>query len=173
MAFQFDPKHLRTGDILLVGSRLDPLAFVIHRVTKSLKNHAMIYTGLPSKKHELVEATPRGIKYSSLRNYAGWRYVVDAVRVKGLSSKEYWEAVKYCLHRVGMAYDYTALPGFFLRHIFPFTYNWFHHPARYFCSELIAEAYAEQRVFFRTDVDPAYISPADIAASPIVEDIGW
>jgi len=82
---------LKQGDILLVHSKFDPIAWIIHYFTKSYWNHV----AWAIDAHYLIEMKATNINVCSIRKYLNWKYDVKLIRLKNVTKDEFKEAIKY------------------------------------------------------------------------------
>ena len=145
---------MKKGDIILVHSRFDPVAWLIRKATHSYWNHVAICID----NNNLLEVRGRCISISSCRKYIynDKFYDYKIVRLKNISTKNIRKAVDYMIEINEKGYFKwlrACLMSFFdSKRVFP----------RRTCSGLIAEAFHTVGFDFRRDKLPHKITPADI-----------
>ncbi len=82
---------MKKGDILLVHHKLDPVAWLIRKVTKSHWNH--VAWAIDS--HFLIEARGCAIDTCSIKKYLNWKYNVKLIRLKKVTKEQFKEAIRY------------------------------------------------------------------------------
>lgn len=82
---------MKKGDILLVRHKLDPVAWLIRKVTKSHWNHV----AWAIDTHFLIEARGCAIDVCSIKKYLNWKYDVKLIRLKKVTKDQFKEAIKY------------------------------------------------------------------------------
>lgn len=176
-----DIRYLKPADIL-VSTTNALVSTIIRTGTHSVVSHAMLYLG----EGKVIEAVGEGVKISELQNNInshGYKNVT-AFRYPSLSSEKAAIVVAYALKKNGKKYDYRGLIGgaensdplyvrsnpialatnpmtmisfgeqMIVRHFAQ--KGTFNDPDKYFCSELVFEAYERSNV--RLISDPAYMS---------------
>ncbi len=157
-------RSFRDGDILLFRGR-GILSLIIRAITRSPYSHAgLVY--LFEGRVYCVEAVGAGVRIillsELLERYHGG---VDYFEVEA-SAKQRRRAVSFCFQQLGKFYDkpgifrFAASLIFDRRAVSP-------RDDRWFCSELLAAAYAAEGVPL-TEAQEAYTSPSDLAMSPRV-----
>ena len=82
---------MKTGDILLVHSKFDPIAWLIRKYTSSYWNHV----AWAIDKDNFIEARGTEIGRVSRTKYLNWLYNVKLIRLKNISETELKEALNY------------------------------------------------------------------------------
>jgi len=82
---------MKKGDLLLIHSRFDPLAWLIRKITKSYWNHV----AWAIDHHYLLEARATAIKVCPITKYLNWKYKVKLIRLKSITKKQLKEAIEY------------------------------------------------------------------------------
>jgi hypothetical protein len=158
-------RSFRTGDLLLFRGR-GLLSLIIRSITRSPYSHAGLVYSFEGRVY-CVEAVGAGVRIillsELLKRYPGG---VDYFEVEA-SDKQRRRAVSFCFQQLGKIYDkpgifrFAAALVFDKRAVSP-------RDDRWFCSELVAAAYAAQDTPL-TAVQEAYTSPSDLAMSPRVK----
>jgi hypothetical protein len=155
-------RSFRTGDVLLFRGR-GLLSLIIRVITRSPYSHVGLLYSFEGRVY-CVEAVGAGVRIillsELLQHYDGG---VDYFEVEA-SDKQRRRAVSFCFQQLGKIYDkpgifrFAASLIFDRRAVSP-------RDDRWFCSELVAAAYAAQDLPL-TAVQEAYTSPSDLAMSP-------
>ena len=169
-----DTSALRPGDIIVSRSSGE-FSKLIRRATNSDVSHAMIYTG----DGRVVEAVLTGVVNRPLSAaLAGATYAAAYRHVKATPTAGRL-AVGYALQQVGKRYDVSGLigqGGYQLDRWFLCTVQqvpacdliaekanlWMESNNRFFCSELVANAFQHAGIPLVPNVRPAKISPQTI-----------
>jgi len=157
-------RAFRTGDLLLFRGR-GLLSSIIRLITRSPYSHAgLVYTF--EGRVYCVEAVGAGVRIillsELLRRYHGG---VDYFEIEA-SDKQRRRAVSFCFQQLGKFYDKPGIFRFAVSLVFD--RRAVSRDDRWFCSELVAAAYAAQDQPL-TAVQEAYTSPSDLAMSPRVK----
>lgn len=148
---------MKKGDILLVRSKLDPVAWLIRKVTKSHWNHVAWAVDT----HFLIEARGRAIDKCSIKKYLNWRYEVKLIRLKKVTKDQFKEGIEYVSQFQGkrkyLSYLKTILRMMFMEDDSRF--------GVLTCSGLIARGLEEAGYFFLPSHsnNPYLITPEDIS----------
>ena len=87
---------------------------------------------------------------------------VDAFDVKGASAVDWDNAIAFAMSHVGARYDYAGVIRFVTRTKGPWQND------RWFCSELVYEAFARFGIELLARVDAENVSPAMLGFSPLL-----
>jgi len=82
---------MKKGDILLIHSKLDPIAWIIRKASNSHWNHVAWAVDT----HFLIEARGRAIDKCSIKKYLNWRYEVKLIRLKKVTKDQFKEGIEY------------------------------------------------------------------------------
>jgi len=151
---------MKRGDILLIHARLDPVAWIIRRFTKSYWNH--VAWAVDST--HLIEARGRAIAICPVSKYLNCRYSVKLIRLDNVTPKALNEGIEHVSQFQGkrsyFRYLKTLLRMLFMRYesrIGTIT-----------CSGLIARGLEESKSYILPPsvTPPYFISPEDISKTP-------
>lgn len=156
---------MRKGDILMIkagGSRWNKLiGKVISLFTKSDYVHCAMYIG----NKEIIEAGWKGVKILPCNTYGGENIVLRHVHAN-VYNKRLNEAVSWAKKQVGKKYDYLGLLGIAMAIINKGRTNPFDNKNRYWCSELVSDAYLNARLHISADSKTFKVSPGDLSRMP-------
>ena len=150
---KFGLEDLVIGDILLVRGQ-NWVSRAIHRFTDSQYSHACCYIG----NELLVESAVGGVQINHLSKYPEYTVVRHIDPDKKLLQR----AVDIMIMNVGKKYDYSGLIGIALKILFNKKRNWFDRKDRYWCSELVADAYLQSGLVLDVCENTYDTSPADL-----------
>lgn len=149
-------KLLHNGDIVLFHTKgFSPMSWAIRFLTRSFWNHVGIYTN-----GEVISAMPKEVMKMSLEYCLNKKiYTLKVVRLKKSAFKSKYEykrgintAVKRIEQQLGAKYDWFGITYlgmvYILRGIYDrigksFNFNPLQSRYKFFCSELVCEAYYE------------------------------
>lgn len=152
---------LLPGDIL-VSTTDEWVSRGIRDVTDSEVSHSMLYLG----EGTVVHAVGQGVVEQSLDDAVDGSWLVVAYRKAGLDETAVRKIVAFSREKVGRGYDYAAIGGLLLVETSIFIekddMTSLQDEDRFFCSELVAEAFAHggAPLFSGTSsaVTPAYLA---------------
>lgn len=145
---------MKKGDILLISNRFDFIGYLIRKVIKSEWNHV----AWAINDTHLIEVIGRGIIICPLTKYINKRYRIKLVRIVGLKEEPLNQALHFalgCLRK----YSYWNWVKTFTLLVFGYKGKL----PRMVCSGLIALALSKIGWYFRKDINPLKITPADIS----------
>ncbi|MHA1329936.1 MAG: YiiX/YebB-like N1pC/P60 family cysteine hydrolase [Candidatus Hodarchaeales archaeon] len=159
-----DLTWLRKGDLICVeGNTL--ISKLIRFFDRAKYTHVAIYIGdglVIESDWGGVQTNPLLEKYQKL----SW----DAFRPKCLyKTKD--KAIDFALEQEGKGYDYHGLIGALLKGLF--LTNMLDHKNRFWCSELVADAYIEAGYPLTKDLNSWDVSPQDLADSYRVKKVKY
>lgn len=137
---------------------------MIRAVTGSVYSHVgLVY--LIEERRYCLEAVAKGVSLGVMsevaKRYAGG---IDYFEVE-LSAAVRHKATLFALEQLGKSFDFVGLMRFFLRIAFCLRTR-ARRDQRWFCAELVAEAYRRQG-FELARTPSCYASPKDLATSPL------
>jgi len=154
---------MRTGDILLIKSRLDLVGWLIRRGTHSQWNHV----AWAIDNQTLVELKAKGKRITPLNKYLNrFMYGVKLVRIKYVGVEDFI----YCLDIAVNTNHYYSYTSSLVNYICVQTKILKKLP-RPTCSGFIATILDKVDFWFLEKKDPNFITPADISKSDKVEDV--
>lgn len=188
-----DKKLLRDGDLLLVHTKgFSPFSWGIRMLTESFWNHISMIVFDIYKKYYVIEASGNGVIRVSIDRYLNKnKYILKVVRLKPeafFDNLEYKGALATALGRikakVGSKYDWGSIAWLGIKYLikgywkngtkyFPKGFNLFNSREKFFCSELIAEAFWKTSTVYeypnlfagKKYFDTASTTPGDINKS--------
>jgi uncharacterized protein YycO len=158
------------GDLLCFrGAGL--LSGSIRWLTKSAYSHVGIVYIFEDRRY-CIEAIGSGVRLALVselvKRYAGG---IDHFQLPTATPAQRKGAISFAFQQLGKLYDTDGVVGF-LRFLITGRKSRSHRRAvnreRWFCSEIVTEAYRRQGFRFAADAS-AYTSPSDIAASSLVQ----
>jgi cell wall-associated NlpC family hydrolase len=178
---------LQVGDIV-VSTTPQFKSGMIRGVTGSPVSHALVYVG----DGQVVEAIGKGVALRGLSESLADDDLAVALRYPDLTLEQGARIRDYVGNQIGKPYSYTGAAkagGFHILEEFcrgMFTEPEFSYcvaalwpiqfeptePNRFFCSELVVDAYASAGVPL-TDQPAGEVSPGDIAALPLVDKVRY
>lgn len=193
-----DRKLLKDGDLVLFHTRgFSPISMAIRQLTNSFWNHVGIYYEDIWRKGYVVEALGDAVVKTPIDKYIEEKtHILKVVRVIRLAFRnetEYEAATIIALSRIkeciGHKYDWGSIAWLGIKYLikgywkngvkyFPEGFNLFNSREKFFCSELVAEAFWKTSTTYEYPnlfagnkyYDTASCTPGDIAKS---ENVGF
>jgi uncharacterized protein YycO len=163
------PPGVEPGDYVVVRTR-SMFGYLIRLFTRCPYDHAVLVTG-PG---EITEAKPSGVRTGSLTEYAGCRAAANTGDT--LTHAQRAIIVAKAKTVTGDEYGFADIAVIGLR-LLGFRWGWLRRVAAdrdaLICSELVCEAgLAAGLVSWQCgEPDPAFVTPADLAARPAVHPV--
>lgn len=126
---------LQSGDLLFVGAGESSLSEAIDAVTQTNENQHYVHVGMVEINRDttwVIHAdSEEGVIMETLSDFVSNRPLVDAYRVKGISSEQVTQSIASARKTIGQPYNFT--------YVMPDT--------GYYCSELVYEAFSHAEIF--------------------------
>ena len=163
-------ESLQPGDVMLVeGGKYNPLARIIQYATKSRYSHAAMYIGKDEYGLDFVlEASWGGVQVSSIDKYVHRNWV--ALRHKDMTPEKADEMLDWLLFKIDKGYDYFGLVGIGVALLGKKKNPW-DDKSRYWCSELVADAYKVGGLELLVEDDTWKVSPGDLHRQEVFREI--
>jgi len=147
---------LRKADLILVKKRPGFVSRLIRTLTKSEYSHVALYVG----NNQIIESDiPNGVIKSPITKYDHY----DIYRHSSITPEKQKDICDWADTRTGYKYDYMGIFGIFLGILKHRKVNPFDEKGRYWCSELVADAYINSGIFMCVDSQTWTVSPGDLA----------
>ena len=163
--------QLQKGDIILVrGKPKNLLSNLISKVTDSPYSHAGCYVGKDEYGIQMIiESSWGGVQLSPIDKYWGrW----DAFRYhEGLNEAQASSIFTWLAFQLEKGYDYGGLLGIGMSLLRRKQINPWDNKSRYWCSELVADAYLNSNFLLDCGVDTWNVSPGDLARMKIFKKV--
>jgi len=150
---------MKTGNIMLIHSKYDPIAWLIRKITKSYWNHVAWVVHHDT----LLEATASRIGLSPIGKYLNWKYDFCFIKLKNISEEKLQQAISYALQfqtkRHYISYLKLLIKYYLAENKVPIM--------GFTCSNFIARGLETINYYFINPKfkSPYFITPKDIAES--------
>lgn len=135
----------------------DPISFLVKWQTRSMISHAALL--IPGTRR-VIEAYPgSGVRTRELTDEEMKK--VDLYDVKGMTPEMWQGAIDFAASQIGMPYDWWSVMRFVSKRAARDNKKWF-------CSELVHKAIAEQGIRLLERIPSAEVSPAMLGISPLL-----
>lgn len=148
--------EMKVGDVINFKGK-GPLSFTISKFTNSPYVHSALYIG----KGKIIESHWNGVQYRDLREYKERDF--DVFRHPTANKLKRANAIIWAQQQVGKKYDYFGLIGIGFSILTKKRDNPFDDKDRYWCSELIADAYLKSKIHLNVNPKTYLVSPGDLA----------
>lgn len=160
-------EKLQRGDILLTFKANNFFSELIYLFSRKKKDdprisHALVYLGGPIA----IECSFHGIQVINLKKYTSKKYIIHAVRVRGLNIDS---AVDYALNEIGTSYSWLQLVWILAKKVFKIKSKMDVSDGQV-CSEFAANYSLAGGVKLDDEIS-AETSPIDVYSSQKVEKI--
>lgn len=152
---------MQRGDVVLV-SKSNPLSLAIRACTGSKYSHSCLYLG----KGKVIDAAFGGVKVRDLKHYTAHHGY--AILRPWASPAEIDYAIAFARLKIGAGYDYLGLVGIGWEMFTKEQENPWDNKDKYWCSELIADAYLTAGLKLegiKDDLRTWRVSPEDLRRS--------
>lgn len=156
---------LKPGDVILVG-KPSPIGFLIEKFTKGPYTHSALYIG----DGNIIESAWNGVVMTTLDKYENYPYKT-AMRHKTANKNLLQASIQWAYSQVGKGYDYLGLFGIANSLILRKDYNALDDKDKYWCSELIADAFIKSSIDVDFSPDTWKVSPNDFYRSNFMTEV--
>ena len=126
---------LQSGDLLFVGAGESSLSEAIDAVTQTDKQQHYVHVGIVDKVQDSIWVihadSEEGVVRESIADFSVDRPIIDAYRVKDISSEQVTQSIASARKTIGQPYNFTYVML----------------DTGYYCSELVYEAFSHAEIF--------------------------
>lgn len=152
---------LEEGDIL-ISKRSGPISKLIKILTNSDYSHAALYIG----NNCFVESDWGGVHVSHISKYYDTPY--DIYKPKKITHEQQKIVTEWSKGQIGKGYDLLGILGIAVTITGLTKTNLFDNKRRFWCSELVQDAYMNAGINLVDDKNSVLVSPGDLAKSDLL-----